>query len=229
MRGNFFVLSLISAMLFLGFVSCGGEGEDLEVGFNDMESISMENPDAEQPLGEIIPSEDRSADVQRWRTISTGQKDCYDGEGKIPCPNPDEPYYGQDGSYQYGVRSYTDNLDSTVTDDVTGVVWQKGFKDGLTWYEAQNYCDNLTLNSQKWRIPLTHELKSLIDYGLSDPAIDTTAFPGTPSGWFWAGKIAGPSSVAEHLRSSWIINFFDGFVEHTSRTNIYNVRCVRVN
>ncbi|HPS89144.1 MAG TPA: DUF1566 domain-containing protein, partial [Methanosarcina vacuolata] len=167
--------------------------------------------------------------LQRWPMISTGQTACYGVDGTIPCPVPGEPYFGQDGNYQYGVRSYIDNGDATVTDAVTGLIWQKGYKSGLTWYEAQSYCENLTLSSYKWRVPLTHELKSLIDYGATDPAIDATAFPDTPSEWFWASKNSGLNDVSAGLEASWIINFFDGFVEYTSRANFYNIRCVKVN
>lgn len=233
MKSNLFVYSLIAAMLIFGLVSCDAEEDNWEAGLGNVEQVSIENLDNSDEEGYIneysFHSRDFHADVQHWPMVATGQTGCYGVDGEIPCPDFGQPFFGQDGSYRYGTRSYVDNANGTVTDAVTGVIWQKGYKADLTWYEAQSYCDMLTLSSYKWRLPLTHELKSLIDYGRSDPAIDITAFPDTPSEWFWAAKHSGLDDVASGKEASWIINFFDGFVEYTYRTNLYNVRCVKVN
>ena len=39
-----------------------------------------------------------------------------------------------------------------------------------------------------WRLPNVKELASLADKGCRDPAIDSTAFPNTPSSWYWASS-----------------------------------------
>lgn len=72
----------------------------------------------------------------------TGQTKCYDNDGEIPCPQPGEPFYGQDAQYQGPTRSYTklgyggvglsdDSLhvdeggDWIMTrDNVTGLIWE---------------------------------------------------------------------------------------------------------
>ena len=65
---------------------------------------------------------------------------------------------------------FKDNNNGTVTDESTGLVWQKGdsfhdLKKGLNWYDALEY---VTLkNSQKfagyddWRLPSLNELNNL--------------------------------------------------------------------
>lgn len=123
-------------------------------------------------------------------------------------------------------RNFIDNGNETVTDSVTGLVWQKGFEVNLTWYEAQNYCQNLSLDGKDWRLPTPHELRTLIDYEIFNPSINTVAFPNTPPEWFWSTKHASFNDVASGMESSWIIYFYDGFVEYTSRLNLYNVRCI---
>jgi len=37
----------------------------------------------------------------------TGQTKCYDNTEEIPCPQPGEPFHGQDGNYLINPPSYT--------------------------------------------------------------------------------------------------------------------------
>ena len=73
----------------------------------------------------------------------TGQIKCYDNTQEIVCPQPGEPFYGQDGNYYFNSQSYTkldengnDLPDDTlwpwamVRDNVTGLIWEvKNSKD----------------------------------------------------------------------------------------------------
>lgn len=166
--------------------------------------------------------------VQRWQMISTGQNKCYDNYGEISCPEIGEKEYPQSGAVSYGTRIYTSGGDGTVKDDVTGLTWQAGYMDEKTWYEAKNYCDSLTLAGKRWRLPLTHELRSLVNYSVVDPSIDISAFPDTPSDWFWSSKHVNYDTIngGTQTVASWIISFIDGSVEYTARDNKYSVRCV---
>lgn len=230
MRVKLLFMTLTALMLIFGLVSCDGGGIPFEAGLNDSEAVGLELSDND-PIDDSFTSSvtKEHSNVQTWPHLATGQKKCYGLEGEIPCPEEGEAFYGQDGSYQYGVRAYVTNGDGTVSDSVTGLTWQMGYKEDVTWYGAENYCNTLTLNGDVWRLPDTHELKSLIDYGTNDPAIDTSAFPDTPPEWFWGGKAVGFDDIGAGLESSWIINFYDGFVEYTSRDNLYNARCVKAN
>jgi hypothetical protein len=75
--------------------------------------------------------------VLSWPIPDTGQTKCYDNEKEIPCPQPGEDFYGQDGNYIINPPSYT-KLDENgnslpddaaswlmVKDNVTGLVWEK--------------------------------------------------------------------------------------------------------
>ncbi len=68
--------------------------------------------------------------------------------------------------------SYTDNGNGTVTDEISGLLWQRAdsyheLKKGMNWYEALEYV--ALKNSEKfagfddWRLPTRDELKSLYD------------------------------------------------------------------
>jgi len=71
----------------------------------------------------------------------TGQTKCYDNEMEIPCPQPEEPFYGQDGSYSINPHSYTDLGNGIVRDNVTGLEWQQSTAaDTYTWDGANTYC-----------------------------------------------------------------------------------------
>jgi PKD repeat protein len=45
--------------------------------------------------------------VYSWPIPHSGQTKCYDNEKEIPCPKPDEPFYGQSGNYSNNSKSYT--------------------------------------------------------------------------------------------------------------------------
>jgi hypothetical protein len=88
----------------------------------------------------------------------------------------------------------------TVTDETTGLVWQRdgsGTRAGCsggrnltcTWAEAKAYCASLTLAGVSgWRLPAVIELSTIVDFTRTSPAIDPTAFPTTPSEWFWTSS-----------------------------------------
>ncbi|HDT11537.1 MAG TPA: DUF1566 domain-containing protein [bacterium] len=216
------IFLLVVTILLMTAVSCDqGSGKKSE----EPDSISVDDSDTELET-ETKTSHGFPPNVQRWPLVGTGQYQCFDHEKQIPCPSIGEPFYGQDGNHQIGVRSYGVNDDATVTDILTGIVWQQGFKTDVSWYEAKSYCDNLSLAGFSWRLPTTHELKSIVDYGASKPSINTTAFPDTPSDWFWAAPVR--HNQFGTTETAWIISFIDGQVEYTARNNFYNVRCVKI-
>jgi hypothetical protein len=115
--------------------------------------------------------------------VDTGQSACYDAAAEITCPQPGEPFHGQDAQYSGIQPSYRDNGDGTVTDLNTNLIWQKtpDFVNLRSWSEAQTYADNLQLAGRDdWRCPTIKELYSLIQfYGSSFnrvPYIDTGYF-----------------------------------------------------
>ena len=110
--------------------------------------------------------------------VDTGQNVCYDNSDKISCPEPGEPFYGQDAQY-YGTQpSYQDNDDGTITDLNTGLMWQKTpTSSSFSWQDSVEYCDNLELAGyDDWRIPSAKELFSLSDFSHGWPYLDTSYF-----------------------------------------------------
>jgi hypothetical protein len=124
-------------------------------------------------------------------------------------------------------ESYAINGDGTVTDKVTGLTWQQTPPPTTyTWSAAVDYCTTLTLGGYTdWRLPTKIELLSIVDYSVASPGplINATAFPGTPSRYFWSSTpLAGSSS------SPWSVSFLDGGATSADGvTNTYGVRCVR--
>jgi hypothetical protein len=179
----------------------------------------------------------RPLNTQTWGPISTGQTQCFDHEKEIECPEPGSRFFFQDGN-KFGTRSLREeNNGQIIKDDITRRLWSKHFKENVTWYEAKYYCDSLTMEHKKWRLPTTAELRSIINYGKVNPAVDEIFYrgidPESLSTWFWASDHSHFKSETKEdpndedkFASAWMINFLDGFVEYTSRYNVYNVRCV---
>jgi len=244
MRFNLFLFSLVVTIVF-SVVSCG-EDDTEYVATNELKSTSLNfTPVAKvKEVKTFRPVRHPGANIQRWPMIATGQTKCYDHKSEIICPSFGERYYGQDGQMQMGTRSYVTTNPETITDSVTLLMWARAIKTNVTWYEAQTYCSSLALAGKKWRLPLTHELRSIVDYGAVDPAIDTSFYKvkqgsvwvvdeelkKSLSDWFWSSKHTHFNQETEtgtiELSAAWIVSFYDGFVEYTARYNIYNVRCV---
>ena len=123
------------------------------------------------------------------------------------------------------LRSIEDNGDGTVTDNVTGLMWQKQ-DDNITrnWEASLAYCEQLELAGHSdWRLPNIRELRSIVDNTRYDPAIDTTTFPGTKSNDYWSS-----STLAQYPhQGAWMVGFDKGHTGGNVKTYPYYVRCVR--
>ena len=131
-----------------------------------------------------------------------------------------------DGFYTINPLSYTDNGDETITDNNTGLIWEKEFiGDEYTWSEAAAHCEYLTLASKSdWRLPNTRELFSIVNYGTDEPAIDESYFPdiGSYSSSHWASD-----GYQGNTDDAWDVNFEYGDVNKNPKTDTNYVRCVR--
>lgn len=94
--------------------------------------------------------------------VDTNISEFYSNSALIQSPKPGDPFFGQDASYSGNQPSYTDNGKGTVTDKVTGLVWQQKMGSKITFAEALNKADTMTLGGYTdWRIPTIKELYSL--------------------------------------------------------------------
>jgi len=108
-----------------------------------------------------------------------------------------------------------------VVDGKTGLTWQRGVASvAKTWAEAKAYCPTVGAN---FRLPSVKELLTIVDFTKSNPAIDTTVFPGTTAAVFWTSSAVAGNNPSH----AWSVNF------GTSRAGSYGVggagqvRCVR--
>lgn len=109
----------------------------------------------------------------------TGQDICADQDGEeIDCPDEGEDYYGQDAQFFSDDMSYTDNGDGTITDNITGLMWQQSpIDEGVSFYEAEAYADDLVLAGyDDWRLPTAKELFSISDFTSGWPYLNTNYF-----------------------------------------------------
>ena len=114
----------------------------------------------------VIASRHAGATRVSSRLPDTGQGSCFDDAREISCPPRGAAYHGQDAQYLGAPRDYRDNGDGTVSDRVTGLLWQQGHNaQRLDFPAAQAACAALRLGGHAdWRLPSITELFSLADF-----------------------------------------------------------------
>ncbi len=129
----------------------------------------------------LVPASS-NAQGTTYPIVDSGQTACYDSNGvEITCPKQGTAFSGQDAQHNGNLPSYTNNGNGTITDNVTGLIWQQsadtngdgtiGASDKLTYSAAMAYCENLTLGgADDWRLPDIKQLYSLIDFSGLDPS-----------------------------------------------------------
>ena len=139
---------------------------------------------------------------------------------------------------------FTDNLDGTVTDNLTGLIWLKnadcfGTKN---WSTAISECNGLADGScgltdgsiaGDWRLANSNELASLVHRGYYNPALPNTAgtgqwsegdpFTSVQNDDYWSS-----SSHAALTTNAWVVDIYTGGVyTATKSTEHYYVWPVR--
>ena len=151
----------------------------------------------------------------------TGQTSCvnYSGYG-ISCAGT-----GQDGAYILHPMSYTDNKDGTVTDNVTGLMWEQQSGTNMSGSNAGTYCTALSVGKHTdWRLPSVMELISIVNYGIQStgPMINSTYFLNTAASPYWSS-----TPDAGNTGNAWSLNFSAGTVFSNGMSGNAYVRCVR--
>ena len=124
-------------------------------------------------------------------------------DGRIKgYPTDTKEYYVRcvAGNTNYGLNDFFANNDQTVTDNATGLMWQKDDILSTNWDDAVLQCETATTGAfNDWRLPNAKELQSIVDYSVSpdthnQPAINaifnSTSFQNeageTDWGYYWS-------------------------------------------
>lgn len=136
------------------------------------------------------------------------------------------------GKVPVGTRYTVSESEGTVTDNWTGLAWRREVENGyFSLSEAIEICTKE--HGGQWHLPTAKELATLVDPALSNPSIDSAAFPRTPAEHFWSASET--SSSPEGKKTQRVVAFgsiayapnisllgFDG----SDSKNRFRVRCV---
>lgn len=136
---------------------------------------------------------------------------------------------------------FQDNSDGTITDLKTGLMWKQcsegksgadcdsGGAQILTWEQALQWVKMVNTSGgfaghNDWRLPNIKELSSLVALECSDPAINLTRYPNTPSSGYWSSSV-----VAGDVNYAWRVFFSNGSSIWYEKFNGSQLRLVRSN
>lgn len=180
--------------------------------------------------------------------LKTGQTTCWaEGGYELECG-----VTGQDGDTKLGIAfSYTDNGNGTVTDNNTGLVWEKlddnnqagdaGIHDKTRTYtfvaapEKINVLNNASFGGRNdWRLPNVRELATLVDYGRTNPSIasvfNSDCTPGctvtTCSCTGIATAFWSSTTYDWTKNNSWSVWFYEGTTSSYAKNTLLHVRAV---
>ena len=188
--------------------------------------------EADYPLEEDVEKDVKYAFDKKTGTLAggaelhSGQTTVYDADG-------------DDATKDGTVKSYTDNSDGTVTDNHTGLIWQKDHKDDgatLTWASAIDYAatlengvEGLTDGSSTgdWRVPSFVELATLPDMSYPSSSYLNSVF--TQTGWsttcygYWSSTTVPSDTSLAYVLDSVHGYIFGGYKAYDGG----GARCVR--
>jgi hypothetical protein len=125
------------------------------------------------PAGDDTTTTTTLGDTARdlsYPIVDTGQTTFYDDTTEIADPG-DGAFAGQDAAYAGNQPGYVDNGDGTVTDIVTGLMWQQDPGEKMTYDAAVAGAATFDLAGyDDWRLPTIKELYSLILFSGTDPS-----------------------------------------------------------
>ena len=138
--------------------------------------------------------------------------------------------HGEDSDFIINPPSFTDNGDGTVTDNNTGLMWQKTDGGEMTFENAEVYCHNVSLGGfSDWRLPTSHELFSINNFNNLNPALNITYFPKTVAEYWWTSE-----TRTDDTTRVWVVNAGGGIGPHPKTetlsaggTKLFHVRAVR--
>lgn len=116
-----------------------------------------------------------SASKVTYPIVDTGQSFFYNNSHEVEDVIGTNFQY-QDAWYAFNEPSYTNNGDGTISDNVTGLMWQRDAGDKVTLEEAYAIAEEAELAGyDDWRVPTIKELYSLMNFdGKTGRSLKTT-------------------------------------------------------
>ena len=138
--------------------------------------------------------------------------------------------FGEDNDFNINIPFFIINGDGTVTDTITGLMWQQADGGEMTIENAVTYCSTLTLAGYTdWRLPNAHESFSILNHQNVNPSLDNTVFPTSLAEYWWTSD-RQPNDSSK----VWVTNGGGGVGNHPKTETIsagglkhFNTRAVR--
>ena len=138
--------------------------------------------------------------------------------------------FGEDNDYNFNAPYFIVNGNGTVTDTITGLMWQQADGGEMTIQSAINYCNNLSLGGHSdWRLPNAHESFSILNEQNTNPALNSSVFTTTLAEYWWTS-----TRQANDTNKVWATNAGGGIGNHPKTETIsagglkkFHVRAVR--
>jgi hypothetical protein len=132
---------------------------------------------------------DNLPNITNYPIVGTNQTKYYDSINEITAPTIGSAFYGQNATYQGNVPHYVNNGDGTITDMVTGLMWQQSpdnncdgiinYNDKVSYSAAVAGAAGYRLGGHSdWRLPTIKELYSLIEFSGLDLDPQSTTYTG---------------------------------------------------
>ena len=162
----------------------------------------------------------------RKKTKDLSPKDVRSMLGKYnfysTCWNHNGDFCNPEGDFE---NHFVDNHNRTITDEATGLMWQKGGSSGgMTWPEAKDYAIRLNREGfagySDWRIPTIEELASLLESSWENGDLFIEKVFDRKQRYCWSQDTSG-------INKAWKANFHLGFIMDFPMSSINPVRLVR--
>jgi len=131
-------------------------------------------------------------------------------------------------------NQFIDNLDGTVTDISTGLIWMRcslgqswdgttceGIATAYSWKDALFNADQSNFADKTWQLPNIKELQNIVEESCTAPSVNLTIFPNTMIDKYWSSTPKGNSES-----SVWLVPFTTGISAGGSKNIPYFVRLV---
>ncbi|WMW25841.1 DUF1566 domain-containing protein [Methanolobus sediminis] len=158
------ILSICIILIVILVAGCAGP-RDRQAPTEDVDGTSEIS--AEDTANDV--SEAEVTEPGQYVVTDTMQYLYYGNQRVIHPPSEGDAFYGQDAQYNGIEPHFVDNGDGTITDESTGLMWQKEMTRS-DFDDAENKAEAATTGGyDDWRVPTIKEMYSLMDFRGTDP------------------------------------------------------------